>query len=58
LTNNALLIPADEPTGELDTANAKIVVDYFAKVNKELGKTIIMVTMTQVLQEQQTESSA
>ena len=35
---------ADEPTGELDTANAKIVVNYLSKVNKELGKTIIMVT--------------
>ncbi|MEM2338536.1 MAG: hypothetical protein QXP06_08095 [Candidatus Bathyarchaeia archaeon] len=38
------LILADEPTGELDTANAKIVVNYLCKVNKELGKTIIMVT--------------
>ncbi|MEM3090832.1 MAG: hypothetical protein QXW17_03615, partial [Candidatus Bathyarchaeia archaeon] len=35
---------ADEPTGELDTVNAKIVVNYLVKVNKELGKTIIMVT--------------
>jgi ABC-type glutathione transport system ATPase component len=35
---------ADEPTGELDTVNAKIVVDYLVKVNREWGKTIIMVT--------------
>jgi ABC-type glutathione transport system ATPase component len=35
---------ADEPTGELDTVNAKIVVDYLVKINRELGKTIIMVT--------------
>jgi ABC-type multidrug transport system ATPase subunit len=28
----------------LDTVNAKIVVDYLVKVNRELGKTIIMVT--------------
>jgi len=44
LANNPPLIIADEPTGELDTENALIVVNYLAKVNKELGKTIIMVT--------------
>jgi putative ABC transport system ATP-binding protein len=44
LANDAPVILADEPTGELDTVNAKIVVDYLVKVNKELGKTIIMVT--------------
>jgi putative ABC transport system ATP-binding protein len=44
LANDAPILLADEPTGELDTMNAKIVVDYLVKVNKELGKTIIMVT--------------
>jgi putative ABC transport system ATP-binding protein len=44
LANDAPIILADEPTGELDTVNAKIVVDYLLKVNRELGKTIIMVT--------------
>jgi len=44
LANDAPLLLADEPTGELDTVNAKIVVDYLVKVNKELDKTIIMVT--------------
>lgn len=44
LANDAPVILADEPTGELDTMNAKIVVDFLAKVNRELGKTIIMVT--------------
>jgi putative ABC transport system ATP-binding protein len=44
LANDAPLLLADEPTGELDTTNAKIVVDYLVKVNRELGKTIIMVT--------------
>jgi ABC-type proline/glycine betaine transport system ATPase subunit len=28
----------------VDTVNAKIVVDYLVKVNRELGKTIIMIT--------------
>jgi putative ABC transport system ATP-binding protein len=44
LANDAPIILADEPTGELDTVNAKIVVDYLLKVNTELNKTIIMVT--------------
>jgi putative ABC transport system ATP-binding protein len=44
LANDPELILADEPTGELDTMNSKIVVDYLRKVNKELGKTVILVT--------------
>ena len=44
LANDAPIILADEPTGELDTVNARIVVDYLVKVSKELEKTIIMVT--------------
>ena len=44
LANDAPLLLADEPTGELDTVNAKIVVDYLVKVKRELGKTVIMVT--------------
>ncbi len=44
LANDAPLILADEPTGELDTVNAKIVVQYLSRVSKELGKSIIMVT--------------
>ncbi len=44
LANDPPLILADEPTGELDTENAMIVVNYLAKVNEEMGKTILMVT--------------
>ena len=44
LANDAPVLLADEPTGELDTVTAKCVVDYLVKVNRELGKTIIMVT--------------
>ena len=44
LANNAPVILADEPTGELDTANARIIAEYLLKINQELGKTIIMVT--------------
>ena len=44
LANDAPVILADEPTGELDTTNAKIVVDYLVKISRDLGKTVIMVT--------------
>jgi len=44
LANDAPVILADEPTGELDTVNAKIVVEYLVKISRELGKTIVMVT--------------
>lgn len=44
LANDPPLVLADEPTGELDTENAGIVVQYLRKINQELGKTVIMVT--------------
>jgi putative ABC transport system ATP-binding protein len=44
LANDAPVILADEPTGELDTANARIIAEHLVKINQELGKTIIMVT--------------
>jgi ABC-type antimicrobial peptide transport system, ATPase component len=39
-----LLVLADEPTGQLDAQNAHNVAQLLAKVNKELGITIVMVT--------------
>ncbi|MGD2201172.1 MAG: ABC transporter ATP-binding protein, partial [Candidatus Bathyarchaeota archaeon] len=44
LANDPPLVLADEPTGELDTANARIVVEYLRKVNQDMGKTVLMVT--------------
>ncbi len=44
MANDVPVLLADEPTGELDTVNARIIVDYLLLVNRELGKTIIMVT--------------
>jgi putative ABC transport system ATP-binding protein len=44
LANDAPILLADEPTGELDTSNARIIAEYLVKINRELGKTIIMVT--------------
>jgi len=44
LANDAPVLLADEPTGELDTANAKLIAEYLVKINQDLGKTIVMVT--------------
>jgi putative ABC transport system ATP-binding protein len=38
------VIVADEPTGDLDRASADAILDLLAKLNQDLGKTIIMVT--------------
>lgn len=43
LANEPEIILADEPTGNLDTKNGKIVMDYLKKLHTE-GKTIILVT--------------
>jgi len=47
LANDPPLLLADEPTGELDSVNARIVTDFLVKVNRGLGKTVIMVTHDQ-----------
>jgi putative ABC transport system ATP-binding protein len=38
------LIVADEPTGDLDRQSATDVLDLLDRLNRELGKTIVMVT--------------
>jgi putative ABC transport system ATP-binding protein len=44
LVNNPSLILADEPTGNLDSKTSEIVLGTFQKLNKELGRTIILIT--------------
>lgn len=44
LINEPDIIFADEPTGNLDYANGKLIMELFSKLNKELKKTILMVT--------------
>ena len=38
------LILADEPTGNLDATSATEVLSLLSRLNKEFGKTIVMVT--------------
>ncbi len=47
LANDPPLLLADEPTGELDSVNARMVTDFLVKVNRGLGKTVIMMTHDQ-----------
>ena len=44
LITQPALILADEPTGALDSANSKSLMQTFALMNKKLGSTILMVT--------------
>lgn len=44
LVNNPTLILADEPTGNLDTKTGEIVLGTFQRLNKELGRTIVLIT--------------
>jgi len=44
LINDPKIIFADEPTGNLDSKKGEEVFNYLRKVNKEQGKTILIVT--------------
>jgi len=44
LVNRPRLLLADEPTGNLDSANANAVYELFRELNREFGQTILVVT--------------
>ncbi len=44
IVNGPAIILADEPTGNLDTENSKIVLEMFRELNEKFGQTIIMIT--------------
>jgi len=44
IVNEAPIIFADEPTGNLDTKMSVEIMDLFTKLNQNMGRTIILVT--------------
>ncbi|MDO8576481.1 MAG: ABC transporter ATP-binding protein [bacterium] len=44
LVNDPTMILADEPTGNLDTKTGEIVLGTFQKLNREHGRTVILIT--------------
>jgi len=44
LINEPKIIMCDEPTGNLDSKNSKIVLDIFKQISKDFNQTIITVT--------------
>lgn len=47
LVNDAPIIFADEPTGNLDTKTSHEVMSLFSRLNSELNKTVILITHEQ-----------
>jgi putative ABC transport system ATP-binding protein len=44
IVNDPQVLVADEPTGDLDRQSADEILTLLERMNRELGKTIIMVT--------------
>ncbi len=55
IINNPSILLADEPTGNLDTKNGRIVMDFLHQIHNE-GKTVIMVTHDKSLADEGTRS--
>lgn len=49
MANDPAIILADEPTGALDSKTGRLVMDLFHTLNKEQGKTIILITHSKEL---------
>ena len=52
MANDPAIILADEHTGALDSKTGRMVMDLFHKLNREQGKTIILITHNQELAEE------
>lgn len=48
LINNPRIILADEPTGNLDTHNGEIVMDLLGDLNRDLHRTLVLATHSQL----------
>lgn len=49
LANDPSIILADEPTGALDSNTGNMVMEIFLKINRDEGKTIILITHSEEL---------
>lgn len=49
MANDPAIILADEPTGALDSKTGRLVMDLFHRLNREQGKTIVLITHNQEL---------
>ena len=52
MANDPSLLLADEPTGALDSATSRTVMDIFHRLNRQQGKTIVLITHSQALAEE------
>lgn len=52
MANDPAIILADEPTGALDSKTGRKIMDLFHKLNKEQGKTIVLITHSNELAEE------
>lgn len=52
MANDPAIILADEPTGALDSKTGRMIMDIFQKLNREQGKTIVLITHSQELAEE------
>jgi putative ABC transport system ATP-binding protein len=52
MANDPSIILADEPTGALDSKTGRLIMDIFQKLNREQGKTIVLITHSQELAEE------
>ena len=44
MANDPAIVLADEPTGALDSKTGRLVVDIFHRLNRNQGKTVILIT--------------
>jgi len=44
LAHRPAVLLADEPTGNLDSANSELLLDHFRDINRRDGQTIVMIT--------------
>lgn len=52
LSNNPSIILADEPTGALDSETGRNIMDIFHQLNRDHGKTIVLITHSKELAEE------